>query len=100
MHHKMGHPLYCPEPNATAEQKHREDGVSIGDVGHITWLGEFEFAFNIYHPAYFATCSASMGSLNPNSKHLVGVKDFEPGMVFHSQGVNYERSWRNMSVGA
>lgn len=74
--------------------------MSIGDVGHVTRLGEFEFAFNIYDPAYFDTYSAPMGSLNPHSKHLVGVKAFEPGMVFHSQEVNYERSWRNWSVKA
>lgn len=90
----IGYPLYCPEPNFKGEKRYREDGVSIGDVGQVIFVGEFDVAFNIYHSPVPIDLSTSMKSLNLHANYQIGEKDTVPGTVYFSQGVNYDHSAR------
>jgi hypothetical protein len=46
---KMGYPLWIPEPSNIAK-KYGVEGVSIGDLGVLTYDGRFNFLFNICLP--------------------------------------------------
>ena len=48
---KRGCPLWAPGPNKRLPIEYRRQGISLGDVGFITSMGEFWFLFNIFHPA-------------------------------------------------
>ena len=45
--HKLGYPLYGPEPKCGLPIEYRKRGVKIGDVGRITPDGAFDFLFSI-----------------------------------------------------
>jgi len=96
MCHRHGHPLYCPEPNSDAEENHRKEGVSIGDVGQLICTGEFDVAFNIHSALNLPP------SMRLQRHHLEGRIDIDPGTVFYSTGVLCEYSQgilsRKMSV--
>lgn len=85
MHHKLGYPLYCPEPNAKADQTYREKGVLIGDIGHVNFLGEFDVALSIYN---FRDLSVCIRSLDLHQDHPVIEQSIDPGTVYHSKGVH------------
>ncbi|KAF9560916.1 hypothetical protein CPC08DRAFT_707792 [Agrocybe pediades] len=46
-----GFPLWIPEPNKNLSMIYQRQGISIGDVGLITYAGSFSFLFNIFLPA-------------------------------------------------
>jgi hypothetical protein len=48
---KRGSPLWVPGPGTQLPVEYRRQGISIGDVGIITSTGEFDFLFNLFHPA-------------------------------------------------
>jgi len=88
MYQGIGYPLYCPEPNSKAEKRYREDGVSIGDVGQVIFVGEFDVTFNIYQSPGLTDLSTSMKFINLHANYQIGEKDIVPGTVYFSQGVN------------
>jgi hypothetical protein len=47
---RIGYPLWIPEP-ANNPQGYEREGVHIGDVGIITFLGGFRCIFNVCLPA-------------------------------------------------
>lgn len=87
MHHKLGYPLYCPEPNAMADQTYREQGVLIGDIGHVNFLGEFDVAMNIYNSGDLST---SIKELKLRQDDPVIRKSIAPETVYRSKNVHYE----------
>ncbi|KAF4617803.1 hypothetical protein D9613_006184 [Agrocybe pediades] len=46
-----GFPLWIPEPNKNLSMIYQRQGISIGDVGLVTYAGSFSFLFNICLPA-------------------------------------------------
>lgn len=84
---KLGYPLYCPEPNAGAEQTYREEGVLMGDIGHVNFLGEFDVALNIYS---FRDLSVSLRILDLHQDHPVTKQNIDPGTMYCSQDVHSE----------
>lgn len=46
-----GQPLYIPQPSTSHGDSYEHQGVSIGDVGVVTSLGDFDRFFNISLPA-------------------------------------------------
>jgi hypothetical protein len=48
---KRGYPLWVPGVGRQLPIEYRQGGISIGDVGIFTLTGEFDFLFNIFHPA-------------------------------------------------
>lgn len=46
-----GSPLWLPAVGRQLSIEHRRKGISIGDVGLITFSGSFDFLFNILLPA-------------------------------------------------
>ena len=46
-----GLPLYIPQPSTSHCDSYEQQGVSIGDVGVVTSLGDFDRFFNICLPA-------------------------------------------------
>ncbi|KAF4616459.1 hypothetical protein D9613_008754 [Agrocybe pediades] len=46
-----GFPLWIPEPHRNLPMPYQRQGISIGDVGIVTYAGSFSFLFNICLPA-------------------------------------------------
>jgi hypothetical protein len=46
----IGYPLWFPEPS-NYPPEYQKTGIGIGDVGHITFDGHFDFLFNICLPS-------------------------------------------------
>ncbi|KAF4617806.1 hypothetical protein D9613_006181 [Agrocybe pediades] len=46
-----GFPLWIPEPNRNLPMPYQRQGISIGDVGIVSYTGSFSFLFNICLPA-------------------------------------------------
>lgn len=92
MRHRHGHPLYCPEPNVDAEENHRKEGVSIGDVGQLIFTGEFDVAFNVHGALNLPP------SMRPQKSHPTGRTHIDPGTVYHSSGASYEHSQGTFSA--
>ncbi|KAF8545968.1 hypothetical protein OG21DRAFT_1451313 [Imleria badia] len=44
-----GYPLWFPEPSSRLPSSYRQDGLQIGDVGHVSRKGTFNVLLNICH---------------------------------------------------
>ena len=44
-----GYPLWSPEPSSTLPSSYKQDGLQIGDVGFVNWMGTFIVLRNICH---------------------------------------------------
>jgi hypothetical protein len=84
----MGYPCWTPEP-CPYPPGHASKGVSIGDVGFITFDGDFKFLFNLFLPR---DDRRGINVLAPPDfepmQELEKSKIEHPGPVILSQGVH------------
>jgi hypothetical protein len=56
---RIGYPLWYPEP-LNGPPEHALEGISIGDLGFITFDGHFQYLFNIYSARTGINCDAPL----------------------------------------
>lgn len=92
---RIGYPLWVPEPSEYPQEYHRE-GVSVGDIGVITFDGRFDFIFNICLPSYHPVNCQAPPALEPlgeftRARDVTTIPNMHsPGCVIASQSIQRE----------
>ncbi|KAF8549067.1 hypothetical protein OG21DRAFT_1515569 [Imleria badia] len=88
-----GYPLWFPEPSSRLPSSYRQDGLQIGDVGHVSRKGTFNVLLNVCfgpHHALHQDLGASFGfdpiKLIDRQVEVISNAD-PPGCVITSPGI-------------
>jgi hypothetical protein len=83
---------------ATTPKEHFQQGVSIGDVGHVDQMGGFVYWFNIFyprdHPIQEGNVPRKFHPIEPQLsewKIQRSTNQYEPGSVISSEGISSSR---------
>ena len=88
---KRGFPLWIPQPNLLAPFMHKEEGVTIGDLGRVTAYGAFDVLFNICraagHPDNPDELPDGFTPLSLNANDIHGFQEYTSGSYIASASV-------------
>ncbi|KAF8548780.1 hypothetical protein OG21DRAFT_1515937 [Imleria badia] len=88
-----GYPLWFPEPSNRLPSSYRQDGLQIGDVGHVSRKGTFNVLFNVcygpnhaLHQRLGVSFSFHPIELNDHEVEVISNAD-PPGYIITSPGI-------------
>ncbi|KAF8556914.1 hypothetical protein OG21DRAFT_1520796 [Imleria badia] len=89
-----GYPLWFPEPSSRLPSSYRQDGLQIGDVGHVSRKGTFNVLLNICYGPNHALHQRLGGSFSfdpiefiDHEVEVISNAD-PPGCIITSPGIN------------